>query len=483
MKKLTIFISSLTIAFSIQTSFADTYVFNSSNIDHPYSLNFPQDWKVHAVTQDSYGFSPSNHKEDPVISLKEYTDVRFIDIVNEIKSDNFTVLESKDHLISSDYQDLMVKKLSFVNLETNLSLDYFFVFRGNKILAFELDNEEFTAVFEQLVSSIEFSDGNHQYINFSDSYTFTFPQKFHLKNFPSSLELLENDLVVMQFAKFADQNIDEVFALDRVNHGFQKTENQVFQHFQSPLHYFTDSSTGSTVTKIYFKRGSDVYRVTSYIDYFDPTAILNSFYFFAYDAAADYVSFLHFPDVRNDHPNATAINDLVYKKVINGYSDNTFRPDQDINRAELVKIMVAIVNTPQGNRYKNCFSDVQEQWFSPFVCYAKERNWVDGYEDKTFKPEQFINRAEALKIIIGANFKETLKDYEVNANLANIWHNFKADHWFAPYFSYAIEHNLVDMNHVEPLGDIQNFYFDQPISRKEVAELIYRSQNHIVDNI
>lgn len=53
----------------------------------------------------------------------------------------------------------------------------------------------------------------------------------------------------------------------------------------------------------------------------------------------------------------------------------------------------------------NCFSDVKdvpEHWYAPPVCAGKYYGWVNGYSDGTFKPSQNINKAEALKITLTA---------------------------------------------------------------------------------
>src|SRR6185295_10570076 len=48
---------------------------------------------------------------------------------------------------------------------------------------------------------------------------------------------------------------------------------------------------------------------------------------------------------------------------------------------------------------KNCFPDVQEEWFAKYVCLAKSEGIVGGYPDGTFKPNQSINFVEASKML------------------------------------------------------------------------------------
>lgn len=108
-----------------------------------------------------------------------------------------------------------------------------------------------------------------------------------------------------------------------------------------------------------------------------------------------------FSDVESSDKNAEAIYSLQSEGVLEGYSDGSFKPDQSLNRAELLKIaMVAAGFDPDAKVYKNCFKDVKEEWFARYVCFAKERGFISGYEDGYFRPEQFVNKVESLKMIL-----------------------------------------------------------------------------------
>lgn len=103
--------------------------------------------------------------------------------------------------------------------------------------------------------------------------------------------------------------------------------------------------------------------------------------------------------------------------LIQGYPDGSFKAKQPINRAEALKILVGaikfnafanterpIVNlqtTPEIAETPCSFPDLfPEQWYYSYVCNAYRNQVVSGYPDGTFKPEQTINKVEALKITI-----------------------------------------------------------------------------------
>lgn len=114
------------------------------------------------------------------------------------------------------------------------------------------------------------------------------------------------------------------------------------------------------------------------------------------------LSALAFTDVPSTNPHNEAIEYLEQKGVIQGYADGTFRPDSPINRAEFLKILLE-AKTPEtaiAQNLTNCFPDVTVAWYSPYVCIAKSQGIVSGYPDGTFRPANNINLAEALKMVL-----------------------------------------------------------------------------------
>jgi hypothetical protein len=87
--------------------------------------------------------------------------------------------------------------------------------------------------------------------------------------------------------------------------------------------------------------------------------------------------------------------------IIDGYKDGTFKPHKPINRAEALKIFfLASQMDPPSNRLALPFLDVQpSDWFAKFIEQGIWYDIVEGYEDKTFKPNQPITRAEVAKIL------------------------------------------------------------------------------------
>ncbi|MDP6576149.1 MAG: S-layer homology domain-containing protein [Candidatus Peribacteraceae bacterium] len=93
----------------------------------------------------------------------------------------------------------------------------------------------------------------------------------------------------------------------------------------------------------------------------------------------------------------------VREKIVQGYPDNTFRPDDNVNRAEALKILLLSANIKPPEEYDSPlpFSDINpDDWFFPYVKDAIELDVIEGYGDGTFRPANPMTRAEASKILL-----------------------------------------------------------------------------------
>ena len=105
-----------------------------------------------------------------------------------------------------------------------------------------------------------------------------------------------------------------------------------------------------------------------------------------------------FSDVTPTTPYAKAIAELKADRVIGGYEDGSFKPSAQINRAELLKIILEARGETVDSR--RCFPDVQDQWFARYVCTAKTAGIVSGYDDGLFRPEKPVNFVEEFRNLL-----------------------------------------------------------------------------------
>ncbi len=92
-----------------------------------------------------------------------------------------------------------------------------------------------------------------------------------------------------------------------------------------------------------------------------------------------------------------AVNTVQTKKIMTGFSDGTFRPNQFLNRAETLAILFRAKNIDyQSNQDKNIiFSDIPEDaWYLSLVREGIKQNIIHGFPDGTFRAENFVTKAE-----------------------------------------------------------------------------------------
>lgn len=103
----------------------------------------------------------------------------------------------------------------------------------------------------------------------------------------------------------------------------------------------------------------------------------------------------------NYHWAKDAILKFAAKGYIGGYSDDTFRPENYITRAEFVKIVNGVFGLKQFDESKKLkFNDIKTSaWYYNDVCIGVEAGYINGYEDNTFRPNGKITRQEAASIV------------------------------------------------------------------------------------
>ena len=103
-----------------------------------------------------------------------------------------------------------------------------------------------------------------------------------------------------------------------------------------------------------------------------------------------------FSDVTSAHWAANYIGDMEQFGIVRGYSDGTFRPNAPITRAEFAAICCRFEQLTDGAA---TFTDVPaSHWAAKSIAYAAKRGWVTGYADGTFKPGNNITRAEVAAV-------------------------------------------------------------------------------------
>lgn len=131
---------------------------------------------------------------------------------------------------------------------------------------------------------------------------------------------------------------------------------------------------------------------------------------------------------------------LAEKNIMKGYEDGSFRPDQMITRAEFAEI---IKNIDLKNQAKSPFIDISGHWAEEAINQAYANNRINGYEDGTFRPDNKITRAEAVKIL-NSVFDYSFEDEKSDINIKNFT-DLDENHWAY----YEIQKAANDQKYIE----------------------------------
>ncbi|MFH1012134.1 MAG: S-layer homology domain-containing protein [Candidatus Peregrinibacteria bacterium] len=170
-----------------------------------------------------------------------------------------------------------------------------------------------------------------------------------------------------------------------------------------------------------------------------------------------------FTDIGRSHSNYDAIKYLKEQNIIGGYPDGSFKPEQTVNRVEALKMLMLAFDVEAGVAGPLPFSDTDNSaWYATTLATAVEKGIVKGYDDGRFRPAQTVNRAEYLKILFNSSGTEF-----TGGLLSKPYNDVERTDWFARYAYLANQKNLLDVagNLLQPANGM---------TRADVAETIYR---------
>jgi uncharacterized lipoprotein YddW (UPF0748 family) len=106
-----------------------------------------------------------------------------------------------------------------------------------------------------------------------------------------------------------------------------------------------------------------------------------------------------FSDIQNHHARAF-IEALAGRGIVNGFPDRTYRPDNSMTRAEFASVISKAFSLPQKRQYV-AFTDVpSNHWAFAAIQRAFETGFISGFPDRTFRPADRITRADVLTALV-----------------------------------------------------------------------------------
>ncbi len=177
-----------------------------------------------------------------------------------------------------------------------------------------------------------------------------------------------------------------------------------------------------------------------------------------------------YPDLPVDHWAYEAVTFLTDKKVVVGYPDGLYRPDQKVTRGEFSTMVIKALglyekDTPEIFDYK----DTQNHWANRNIQVASYYGLVKGYPGGYFYPNRDVTRLEALTIILNALSPENINTEQ-------------AKHFVSIYKDYSEIPNwaLISTGQAQMLGLVYNTPGHEttlepmrPATRGELARFIF----------
>ncbi len=110
------------------------------------------------------------------------------------------------------------------------------------------------------------------------------------------------------------------------------------------------------------------------------------------------VSRFPFKDITENNWSYTSIAYAYNNNLLKGISDTQFNPNGNTTRAMLVTILYRLSGEKVAS--KSLFTDVKEnKWYTDAVKWAAKNNIVNGFEDNTFRPNETLTREQFVTIL------------------------------------------------------------------------------------
>lgn len=181
-----------------------------------------------------------------------------------------------------------------------------------------------------------------------------------------------------------------------------------------------------------------------------------------------------FPDVSENHWAASQIDELSDKGVIVGYPDGTFKPDDNVTRAEFASMAIRALGQEHASVAQPVnFTDIDsEYWAYDSIQKALYFELIScSQEGDVFRPDDTVTREESMTVAVNALTTEQISEAKAKEVLSKY-----ADAASIPqsFLIPAGKAEILDMIVVMPADDKKaSLEPTRPATRAEVAAILY----------
>jgi S-layer homology domain/WG containing repeat len=175
-----------------------------------------------------------------------------------------------------------------------------------------------------------------------------------------------------------------------------------------------------------------------------------------------------FSDIQNHWAKASILA-AAKGNILKGYPDGTFRPEAPVTRGEFAAIIYTALPKKPSSRPGITFADVPANYWAAKAIYeAYQANYLSGYPNRLFKPNQAIPRVQALTALVSG------LNYGVTADPINTLKKYYDDFGQIPSYAMSAIAAATEKGIVVNYPKIKRLQPNQNATRGEIAAFICR---------
>lgn len=165
---------------------------------------------------------------------------------------------------------------------------------------------------------------------------------------------------------------------------------------------------------------------------------------------------------------------LYNSGIVDGTGEHTFSPDEPVTRAEFAVMAARFA----GLDYKggNVFDDVPVgHWAYSYINAAANAGWVEGYPDGSFRPDEPISRAEVVRLVNGMINRSVMLDKLKALGIQCPYNDLPETHWgYCDLMEATVSHSAEEWHGLSYCDGKYNIIVEKFVdaSGKELAETV-----------
>ena len=181
-----------------------------------------------------------------------------------------------------------------------------------------------------------------------------------------------------------------------------------------------------------------------------------------------------FEDVKTDYWFYKEVETLYNIGIVDGTDEHKFSPDAPVTRAEFAVMAARFANLDYEGG--NLFDDVPNgHWAYSYINAAANAGWVEGYPDGSFRSDEPISRAEVVRLVNGMINRNVTLDKLKELGIECPYNDLVENHWgYCDLIEASIPHSAEEWHGLSYNDGIYNIIVEKFIDQngKELAETV-----------